>query len=62
MRKPSKEQISAVMKAMSQKGASKGGIARAKTLTAERRREIARMGGIAKGLNFNRKKKVDMVA
>jgi len=42
--KPTKAEIRAVMAHLSTLGASKGGEARAKSLTAKRRREIAMMG------------------
>lgn len=39
---PSKEEISRIMSAMGRRGGQKGGPARAKKLTPERRKEIAR--------------------
>ena len=50
MTNPTKTQISEVMRHLSKKGASKGGVARAKALTAKRRSEIATQAGIASGL------------
>lgn len=50
MKKPSAETISEVMRHLSMKGARKGGIARAASLTAEERSAIAKKAGMASGL------------
>ena len=59
---PTAEQISRVMKHLSSLGASKGGVARSKNLSAERRREIAKRAAQARWGNPRKKRKAPLRA